>query len=347
MSDVKRKIAEASARARRTLYDLDATSLAELEVLYHEVLMLIRVDLQALAGPTGTVALEQLERLRERIGAELRLLAAEQQALLDAALRQAATLGAAGFAAASAEIQVDRLAVEAVRFVRGFVAEDGLTLSDRLWRLTEGTEKRILDVITQQVILGHDASRAADALLRFGSGLTPELIDQMGVHRVSALQTAVEDALMTGAMNPYDQARRLMRTELNRAHGEAYRAGMLSTPGVVGEKFTLSPMHRVVDECDFHAEANLYGLGAGVYPVGLSPWPAHPNTFSFLQPVFADEVSAADREGRSDGREVLDGLDDAALEAVLGNKDKAQAYREGKVGPQDVLTPWRELEGRL
>ena len=57
----------------------------------------------------------------------------------------------------------------------------------------------------------------------------------------------------------------------------------------VGLRYCLSPRHPRKDICDTHASADLYGLGAGVYPVDACPWPAHPNTFSYVEVVYSDE----------------------------------------------------------
>jgi hypothetical protein len=74
--------------------------------------------------------------------------------------------------------------------------------------------------------------------------------------------------------------------EINRAHGTAYLKGAEAHPDCVGTRFLLSPSHPEHDECDLHASANLYGLGPGVYPPGKTPWPAHPNTLSYVVAVF-------------------------------------------------------------
>ncbi|AZR60628.1 hypothetical protein ELB75_11835 [Eikenella corrodens] len=47
-----------------------------------------------------------------------------------------------------------------------------------------------------------------------------------------------------------------------------------------------------MDICDEHAAADLYGLGQGVYPVDECPWPAHPNTFSYTEAVYRDEIGS-------------------------------------------------------
>jgi hypothetical protein len=103
---------------------------------------------------------------------------------------------------------------------------------------------------------------------------------------------------MTGQGSALSHARRIFRTELNRAHGTAYQNSIEHTPGVVGTCFLLSPAPPKPDICDLHAAANLHGLGAGVYPPGQNPWPAHPNTLSYVVAVFAEDVSDADKAGR-------------------------------------------------
>ncbi|MEQ1658508.1 MAG: hypothetical protein ABL896_06990, partial [Hylemonella sp.] len=90
-----------------------------------------------------------------------------------------------------------------------------------------------------------------------------------------------------------------MRTEINRAHGEAYMAGGESTPDFAGWRYLLSPRHPAPDICDLLATQNLHGLGNGVYPTReQTPWPAHPNTLSFVEMVFLEEVTQADRTGK-------------------------------------------------
>lgn len=97
---------------------------------------------------------------------------------------------------------------------------------------------------------------------------------------------------------PYHQIKRVMRTEINRAYGMAFQNSAFEDEFVVGTKFKLSPNHPRRDICDMHATANLYGLGRGVYPRGKSPWPAHPNTLSYEQVVFVDEVTEEDKAGQ-------------------------------------------------
>jgi hypothetical protein len=82
----------------------------------------------------------------------------------------------------------------------------------------------------------------------------------------------------------------VFRTELRRAHHAAFEASTSDTPGLAGYRYMLSPLHRREDICDHYATADLHGLGAGIFPPGKIPIPAHPNTRSYAQPVFWDEI---------------------------------------------------------
>lgn len=114
---------------------------------------------------------------------------------------------------------------------------------------------------------------------------------QLGLDKAETLSKTIADVLTQDPNNAYSRALRVMRTELNRAHGEAYRQGAGRHPDVIGERFVLSPNHPKPDICDEYARADQYGLGPGVYPVGKAPWPAHPNTMSYLEAVFRDDAA--------------------------------------------------------
>lgn len=51
---------------------------------------------------------------------------------------------------------------------------------------------------------------------------------------------------------------------------------MVRDPLIRAVKWELSPTHDHTDECDLLADADWYGLGRGVYPVGRVPAPPHP-----------------------------------------------------------------------
>lgn len=103
----------------------------------------------------------------------------------------------------------------------------------------------------------------------------------------------------------------------------------------------------VVHNCDLLAAQNLYGLGAGVYPTAKeTPWPAHPNTLSFVQMVFADEVTDADRAGKETVTDAMGRMGADVREGILG-VEKAGLYDAGQVKPWMIRSPLYAVKQRL
>jgi hypothetical protein len=89
-------------------------------------------------------------------------------------------------------------------------------------------------------------------------------------------------------------AMRLARTELNNAFKTAQEERYKDEPWTIGMKWNLSKSHPERDICNEHAEADLHGLGAGVYPVGQRP-KSHPNCLCYLTPEQMEEDEWMDR----------------------------------------------------
>lgn len=72
-------------------------------------------------------------------------------------------------------------------------------------------------------------------------------------------------------------ARQLFREETSRAYGETMQAIAAGDPGVIGERWRLATAHAPgTDECDRKANADMFGMGKGVYSPGQFPeYPSH------------------------------------------------------------------------
>lgn len=102
-----------------------------------------------------------------------------------------------------------------------------------------------------------------------------------------------------------------------------------------------------VHNCDLLAHQNLYGLGKGVYPdAKRCPWPAHPNTLSFVEMVFADEVTAADKAGKETPMQAMARLPADVRDGVLG-KTKATYFDKGLLGQGAIRSTLKAVETRL
>lgn len=275
---------------------LNHQAVAKLRALYERAARELEEQIAAAANSDGRVPLERMSGLLGQVREQIRALGGTRDQLLRGTLTDSAALGSAPFLGRIDTAELFRINTRAVEFVEKFVAADGLNLSSRLWRLDQGATEHVADRIKFAIIRGDGAHHAAMAAM---GGVPPDLQEAIAGANGRTLGRSIRE-VMTGAPDPQTglgevwQAERVFRTEINRAHGEAYMDGAFATPGVVGVRFMLSPRHPKPDICDKHAEADLHGLGAGVYPSREAcPWPAHPNTFSYVRAVFGDNAPQA------------------------------------------------------
>lgn len=351
-------IRRASQQARSAMQQLDDDAVAELTRVYQAAAEDVRRAIAAAAGGSSRVDLQRLRDLQAQVEAVLQGLAAARDRVLDGAIVQAAELGVRpltgqGIAATGRNAppvldggQAAELVDQAVNFVRTFRQADGLVLSDRLWRVDRGAREVLTRQIEQAVVQGYSADRAATEAVMRGQPV-PDGTAQAAraADTVQVLRAA--DVLVDQATGPLASTLRVMRTEINRAHGEAYMAGAEAAPGVVGFRFLLSPRHPRADICDLLAAQNLHGLGPGVYPTRkATPWPAHPNTLSFVVAVFEAEVTAADRAGQETPLQALDRLGPELREGVLG-PTKADYFDRGLLSKGMVRSRVGDVRQRL
>lgn len=339
-------IRRASAAARRRLEDDRKARQSWLERQIQQAATAIRGLLARLAGSTSPVPLAVLGPIRREAEVQSAGLARRLLIMIDEAIASAVNTGASAVGAAIAD---DARAIAANRtmgILRSFIAADGLQLSDRVWRVRDGTRAVIVRTLEQALTEGWSGIEAAQRMIGQGLAVTPEIkraIDNAGL---GPLQARISDALMTGTGNPLANANRLLSTEINRAYTEAFVESLRGVDGVAGVRFLLSPRHPKVDQCDMHAGVNLHAMGAGVYPLGSHPYPAHPQTLSFLEAVFDDEITDADRAGKQTRSEWLASKPAALQNQILGQA-KGRAFRAGHVPEFGLRTPWRVLRERL
>lgn len=340
-------IKRATLAAQRDMDALDARSLKALKQMYLDAAADIQARIREHAGADDSITLQELQSLLAQVNARLDMLARARDAALDAGMGEAAALGTRPVQATLGAAASMRINEDAVRFVKSFIAEDGLQLSDRIWRLDRHAREAVTGAIERAVIQGHGAVQAAREFLARGEAVPGDVLAKMGAAQSGRIGKEAAAVLAGESGSPMDNALRLFRTELNRAHGEAYIKGALDHPDAAGVRFKLSPAHPQHDICDLHAVANLHGLGPGVYPSREAcPWPAHPNTLSYVEVVFKDEVSDADRAGKETPMQALDRLSPAQQRGVLG-VHKHEVYKEGKLTQGMIRAPWRAVQKRI
>lgn len=350
-------VRRATFAAHKDVELLDEKALADLERIYRQAAAEIGSQIERHAGQNGNLALQEMRSALAQVEGRLRDLSGARDALLDGNLVKAAQLGTRPFsAAAGAGVGVEAvistpasmsIANEALNFVRTFIAADGLQLSDRLWRLDRATRDAVVNTIEQAVIQGHGANQAALDLLARGAGVPADVQAKIKAASAAGISKAVQERMLAdGEGGALYNAQRVMRTEINRAHGEAYMLSGDEHPDFAAWQYLLSPAHPKPDICDLLSTQNLYGVGPGCYPDRETlPWPAHPNTLSFVVIKFKDEVTEADRQGKETPMEALARLKPAQRVGVLG-KHKNQVYKDGDLTQGMIRAPWKSVKIR-
>jgi len=109
---------------------------------------------------------------------------------------------------------------------------------------------------------------------------------------------------------------RIARTEIAKAYSQGQYQGAIDDPDVVGIRYRLSSRHAQFDICDFNTEANLFGLGKGVYPLNKLPrYPFHPHCTCVMSYVFEGETKQQVNKGAI---RFINGLSDKRQKSILG-----------------------------
>lgn len=131
-------------------------------------------------------------------------------------------------------------------------------------------------------------------------------------------------------------ASRILRTEAARAWGQGFHAECLENQDVVGIKWNLSTSHKIFDICDFNHQADLYGMGPGVYPKAKWPrYPAHPHCHCPQSKVFVGMVPPERDNVEAGGKAALDGMTESQRKRLLTIKG-AQGFKGGSSWKGDL-----------
>lgn len=343
----KAAIKRASAEARKAVGKLDRQMVIELTQIYRQARDDLTQTILAYGDATGSLRLESMRDLLNGVNQQLEHLSILRNTLLDDQLGYSAAIAIRPFNGVLAATALTQVAHNAVEFAHRFIAEDGLQLSDRLWRIDNHAKESIGRSIQSAIIQGHSASQAAQEFMARGETVPNDINRKIGNANAASIAKQSASTLMTGEGNPYANALRLFRTEINRAHGEAHMASGEAVEGFGGWRFLLSPNHPKVDICDMHARANVYGLGPGVYPNReRCPWPAHPGTISFTEIVFDDEITQEDRAGKEDRISWLKRQPPSVQAGALNGTMKRGALNYGLLKNNEITTPWKVLKRR-
>lgn len=175
-----------------------------------------------------------------------------------------------------------------------------------------------------------------------------ELLEAVQKGNEKAIEKAVEVAV--NEKSRYI-AERITRTEMARAWADGFLAKIKDDADIVAVKFKLSSRHPVFDICDMYAKADMYGLGAGIYPKDkLPPLPVHPHCLCRYVEVIEGEVDMQQQRDQVQeaGDKWLNSLPEARRAQVLGRKG-LKAWEDGEDWRKYMrgYAGLREVKGRL
>lgn len=317
----------------------------EVLVLYREATERIAELILSAASVDGVLTVVSVSVVSSAINQVLDDLSGARTAILNQAIDEMVDLGLSPFDGETGRIDLDPIRSDTIQQIRQFAANDGLKLTDRVARVDSALKQRLVTALEERVSAGTAYSQAVERFI--GTNDLPQ--DVLTLRGEGAARAAAQDARneLDGGKQ-YRAALQIIRTESIRAKGLAHRSASAAHPDIVGMKYQLSPRHPRPDICDLHAGVNRYGLGPGVYPPDRSPWPAHPNTLSFEQVVFKDEITDEDRNGKQSRIDFLSHQPlEMVKEALGGHPAKLKAFQAGLVNERSIATPWATLRKRL
>lgn len=129
------------------------------------------------------------------------------------------------------------------------------------------------------------------------------LIDKTKTFNTKAIDSALKVAIQEKARY---NAERITRTEYAKAYGTIQLETFANDSDVTGVIWELSSRHLIYDICNLHAESNIFGMGAGVYPkTNVPSFPAHPHCLCVLAPFYGDAPNKIDTEKAKQKQEKL------------------------------------------
>ena len=146
-------------------------------------------------------------------------------------------------------------------------------------------------------------------------------------------------------------AERIARTEMARAWSDGFWSQVQADNDVVAVQFKLSTRHPLFDICDMFAKADMFGLGAGIFPKNKIPAiPVHPHCLCRYVELYEGEADMAKKreQVKKAGDKWLKSLPEVRRMQVLGVRGMAE-WENGE-NWQGIIHGWaglREANTRL
>lgn len=250
---------------------------------------------------------------------------------------------------AAAEVSaIVRTHAQGVHQARALLLElfDGYSPAQGLRRPLEGRARARLPAalrfITQEPVARASLARVYERAQKQAARLRSPALRASYLEALEAWRTgAGRDALRKRLEVAHKEkarhfAERIAQTELAKAYQARVAAELMEDPSTQTVQVTLNPAHPRADVCDLHGRADLFGLGAGVYPKAQAPRPPfHPFCWCRLR-ARQDIEPGQGRPVEGAARVYLRSLGPEGAARVMGSAERAQRVLNGE-SPAAVL----------
>lgn len=217
------------------------------------------------ADQNGTLRKEQLQAIKNRVDQDLNVFEQQYSVITHDGVTGTASLiiernGQIFIEAEGTKKLVDLLHDKVLTQIFQYKENDGLILSDRIWKLTQEAKADITARLSQGILLGESHAKVAKDLRQYiiGNG---------------GMRYKTERLTLTEMAKSYQVANQ-MSTEQMRQDSEY----------MWYEKWELSPAHINPDVCDLIAGDDSEGEGEGIYKT--APDRPHPGCYCYIYPVY-------------------------------------------------------------
>jgi hypothetical protein len=140
-------------------------------------------------------------------------------------------------------------------------------------------------------------------------------------------------------------AERIGRTEIVRANTLAEQQIIDEDEDVVAWRSVLNSRHVITDICDFYANADLYGLGPGIYPKAVRiPIPYHPNCFCLIEYIYRKDVTRVTIDNKQAQKWLKEHL---TLRSKMMNKEGEKKFLKDPTTWKRHLRGWEPMQTKM
>lgn len=243
-------------------------------------------------------------------------------------------------------------------YLINYKAQDGLTVSERLWGHSKGIKNNLMERINKNILTGESVWNTMMEIQEIKSpNVTIPKYLKEDLKKMSENQIQKIVDLYTVKKTNYI-TQRLVEAEIERAYRTTSMKLIEEKEWIKGLKWNLSSKHKHGEYdcvCEDNSEKDNFGMGKGVYPIKYYPhMPAHPWCKCYDTEVFDDEYINefidSDGEKNKSKDDIINNENEVITETF--RKYVPQDYANEieiilKKAPKECIDVWNKYENKI